>query len=188
VDFLRPRAIPALIAASLAALAAAAECSSLEGTYRFVSSSAPAAGQEADTLADLGIGAKDSGKLYRLDSKGGAASFNATQTIQRPKRTLLAATATLRRTASGTFLDVKDAQGATLATVVSIDVYGKWTCKGARLTRSAERTAGLGDSIRTEKVAESIERNAEGELVYRQTVSAKGVKPSERVVVFPAAR
>ena len=191
MDLLRSRAIPALIASPLAALAAAADCTPLEGTYKFVSSSPPAAGQEADTLADLGIGTKEGSKLYRVESKGSGTSLNPTQPIQRPKRTLLAATATLKRTGGGIYLDARDAQGATLATDLSIEVYGKWACKGEHLERSTERTAGLGDSIRTEKVTETIERNAKGELVYRQTVTVlnpKGIKPSERSAVFPPAR
>jgi hypothetical protein len=70
-------------------------------------------------------------------------------------------------------------------------VYGKWACKGEHLERSTERAAGLGDSIRTEKVTETIERNARGELVYRQVVTVldpKGVKPTEQTAVFPAVR
>ena len=168
----------------LALPCAAADCSTLQGTYRF-----QASGSQAK-LSDLSL-SRERSKLFRVDDKGtGPSSFSGGQTIQRRKVTPLAETAALTYTGKDTRLKFMDAAGKPLAEM-TINDTGRWSCKGTRLERAKERTAGLADMIRTEKVLESLERNAQGDLVYREAVSVVGAKQAAPKVTearFPAAR
>ena len=183
MDFLRPRAIPALIAA-LALPCAAADCAPLQGTYRFSAASGDA------KLSDLTL-SRERSKLFRVDDKGtGPSSFGGGQVIQRRRVTPIAESAALTHSAKGTRLRYMDAAGKTLAET-GIDDTGRWACRGNHLERSRERTAGLGDEIRSEKVVETLERNAGGDLVLRETVTVlkpPGSKPKVTESRFPAAR
>ncbi|HEX7558365.1 MAG TPA: hypothetical protein VF386_04165 [Usitatibacter sp.] len=184
MDLLRSRAVPALIAAlCVPAVAGAADCSALEGTYRFES----VGPGESRPLSDLTRG-PGANKLYRIDAKGSApGGLNPTQTMRRPKTTLLASTAALIHSAGRTRFRFMDPAGATLVEM-GIDDPVQWTCKASRLERSAERTAGLGNVIRTEKVDEVLERNQAGDLVYLETVTVvdpPGAKPVRREARFP---
>jgi hypothetical protein len=183
VDLFRPRAIPALIAA-LACVSAAADCASLHGTYRFSAASGEA------KLSDLTL-SRERSKLFRVDERGtGPSSFGGGAVIQRRKVTPIAEKATLAHSAKGTRLRYMDAAGKTLAET-GIDDTGRWACKGNHLERSRERTAGLGEEIRSEKVVETLERNAAGDLVLRETVTIlrpAGSKPKVTESRFPAAR
>ena len=186
MDILGPRAIPALIAA-LALPCAAADCASLQGTYRFSS-----AGPDKEAkLSDLSM-SRDRNKLFRTEEKGtGPGSFGGSGApIHRPKFTPLAETVKLEHSARDTRLRFFDAAGKPLAEM-TINDTGRWVCKSNRLERSKERTAGLGDAIRTEKVVETLERNAAGDLLYREAVTiagAAGAKPTVTEARFPAAR
>jgi len=185
VDLLRPRAIPALIAA-LALPCAAADCSTLAGTYRFKS-----AGPAMDAkLSDLSM-SRERSKLYRVEEKGsGPGALSGGNLIQRPKTIPLAETVALTYSAKDTRLKFMDAAGKPLAEM-TINDTGRWSCKGGHLERSKERTAGLADMIRTEKVVETLEKNAAGDLVYRETVNvvgAKGAAPKINEARFPAAK
>jgi hypothetical protein len=193
VDFLGPRAIPALVAAVLVALpAAAADCASLEGTYRFTAMKAPSPSEPPETLADFTTG-KERGKLYLTEKAppgGKPVSLDRGEPIRRLKSTTLATKAALKRTPTRTTLQFMDDAGKTL-TELGIDELGHWSCKAEHLERHSERVAGLGDSIRTERVEEVLERSASGDLVHRVNVTVldpKGIKPSSREAVFPAAR
>jgi len=185
VDLLRPRAIPALIAA-LALPCAAADCSTLAGTYRFKS-----AGPAMDAkLSDLSM-SRERSKLYRVEEKGsGPGALSGGNLIQRPKTIPLAETVALTYTAKDTRLKFMDAAGKPLAEM-TINDTGRWSCKGGRLERSKERTAGLGDIIRTEKVVETLERNAQGDLVYKEAASVVGAKDAAPKITearFPVVR
>jgi hypothetical protein len=185
VDFLRPRAVPALIAALALPCAAAADCKALQGTYRF-----QASGSQAK-LSDLSL-SRERAKLFRVDDKGtGPSSLSGGQPMQRRKVTPLAETAALTHTANDTRLKFMDAAGKPLAEM-TINDTGRWACKGTRLERGKERTAGLADMIRTEKVVETLEKNAAGDLVYRETASVvgapAGAKPKVTEARFPAVR
>ncbi len=192
MDILRTRAIPALIAAFVAAPAlAAADCASLEGTYRFEAAKATAPGEPPETLADFTTG-KEREKLYHHEGPPPPATKShgliPTEPIRRVKSTTLATHATLKRASTKTMLVFMDGKGATL-TELGIDEVSRWSCKGERLERNSERMAGLGDSIRTERVDEVLERNPAGDLVHRTTVTTlepKGIKPAIREAVFPA--
>ncbi len=176
-------ATPALNA-SLALPCAAADCASLQGTYRF-----KAAGANETKLSDLSL-SRERNKLFRVDEKGTAAqSFANSQPIQRKKVTPLAETATLSHSAKDTRLKFMDAAGKTL-TEMTINDTGRWACKGEHLERTRERTAGLGDAIRTEKVVETLERNAAGDLVFREAVTVidSPAKPKVNEARFAAAR
>jgi hypothetical protein len=182
VDLLRPRAVPALIAA-LALPCAAADCTSLQGTYRFSAASGEA------RLSDLTL-SRERSKLFRVDEKGtGPSSLGGGLVIQRRKVTPIAETAALTHSSKGTRLRYMDAAGKTLAET-PIDDTGRWACKGNHLERSRERTAGLGDVIRSEKVVETLERNAAGDLVLRETVTVlnpKGIPPKVTETRFAKA-
>jgi hypothetical protein len=182
MDFLRPRAVPALIAA-LALPCAAADCTSLQGTYRY-HSAGPATGVK---LSDLSL-SRERGKLVHVESKGSGAAGGGM--IQRPKTTPLAQTATLSTSEKDTRLKFMDGSGKVLAEM-TINDTGRWTCRDGKLERSKERTAGLADIVRTEKVVETLERNAAGDLVLRETVTI--VKPGTGApkvteARFPAVR
>ena len=113
-----------------------------------------------------------------------------TQPIQRPKVTHLASTVKLTHARGGTSLRFLDATGKPLAEL-SINATGRWTCKDAHLERRAERTAGLGEVMRTERVEERLERNSAGDLVYRETltvIAPPGGKPKVSEARFAAAR
>ena len=186
MDLLRPRAIPALIA--LAALpSAAADCASVQGTYRYKS----AGPGESVSLSVLTL-SKERSKLFRVDDKGTAPGSltGGGQPVRAPKVTSLAETATLIHTAKDTRLRFTDAAGKTLAEMTVNDI-GRWSCKGKHLERSRERTAGLGDAIRTENVVETLERNDAGDLVLKTTVtvvSPPGRTPRVVEARFPAVR
>ncbi len=186
MDLLRPRAIPALIGA-LALPCAAADCSSVQGTYRYKS----AGPGEPISLSVLTL-SKERSKLFRVEDKGtqpGSLSGGAQQ-IRPPKTTPLAETATLTHSAKDTRLRFMDASGKALAEM-TINDTGRWSCKGGHLERSRERTAGLGDAIRTEKVVETLGRNDAGDLVLKTTVtvvSPPGKPPKVVEARFPAVR
>jgi len=190
VDFIRTRAIPALIAASWAVPAAAAvDCAALEGIYRFEATKATMPGEPPETLADF-LHNKDTGKLYRIEERGGKVSFAGSGTIQRGKSTPLATKAALKYSGGKATLRFMDGEGKLLAEH-GIGAFGNWSCNKGRLERGSERMAGLGDSIRTERVDELLERNPAGDLVHRTTVTTlepRGVKPAIRESVFPAIR
>ena len=173
MDFLRPRAIPALIAALAIPLSHAA-CEALNGTYRY-QSTAPVEGLPR-YLSDLTQG-PERNKLMRSESSGGKSQGLASaQPRSRPKVTHLSSTATLAAQAKGATLEFHDAQGKALA---KMGIGSGWACKGEQLVRSEERVAGLGDNIRTERVEERLSK-AGGELVYTESVTNVGkgaVKP-----------
>src|SRR5207253_4677878 len=133
--------------------AAAADCASLQGTYQYQS-----AGPGEPVSLSLLTLSRERSKLFRVDEKGtGPSSLAAGEPMRRPKLTPLAQTAALTHTAKDTRLRFMDAAGKTLAEM-TINDTGRWACKANRLERSKERTAGLGDVIRTEKVLETLER------------------------------
>ena len=191
MDFVGPRAVPALIASLGVTVAmAAVDCASLEGTYRFSATNPPAPGEPPETLADFTTG-KERGKLYRVEAPGSKpSSWTSTDPIRHAKSTPIATKAALKRAPTKTTLQFMGDDGKTL-TELGIDELGRWSCKGGHLVRSSERTAGLGDSIRTERVDEVLQRNPAGDLVHRVTVTVldpKGIKPASRESVFPAVR
>jgi hypothetical protein len=188
VDFFRSRAIPALIASlCVFAAQAAVDCASLEGTFAFAATKPAAPGEPPETLADFTTG-KERSKLYRMDST--LASWKESGLSRHPVSSALATKAALKRAPTKTTLQFMDAQGKVLAEL-GIDELGRWSCKGGNLERRSERTAGVGNVIRTERVDEALERNPAGDLVHRTTVTVlepKGIKPSSRESVFPAVR
>ena len=187
MDLLRPRAIPALIALAAPALpCGAADCAPLQGTYRYKS----AGPGEPVSLSVLTL-SKERSKLFRVDEKGTAPGSLAGGTqVRPPKTTPLAETATLIHSAKDTRLRFMDPAGKVLAEM-TINDTGRWACKDKHLERSRERTAGLGDAIRTEKVVETLERNAAGDLVLKTAITVltpPGPAPKVVEARFPAVR
>ena len=171
----------------LPAPGAAADCASLDGTYR--DESAAAKGEPPRHLSDLTTG-PERRKLFQVEARPAPGGLAPTQPIQRPKVTHLAATVKLTHTRGGTSLRFLDAAGKPLADL-GLNATGRWTCKDAHLERRSERAAGLGEVMRTERVEERLERNSAGDLVYRETLTVikpPGGKPKVTEARFPAAR
>jgi hypothetical protein len=187
VDFLRTRAIPPLIACLACACASAADCSSLNGTYR--DEEASPGGAERHYLSDLTM-ERGRDKLFHVERGAGPGGLSPSAPIQRPRVSHLAASATLTYAPRKTRLRFVDARGGVLAEL-GIDSTDPWTCKDGRLTRSAQRTSGLGDAVRTERIEETLERSAAGDLVHRETRTAVDGAPGKALgfeAHFPSAR
>lgn len=190
MDFLRPRAVPALIALAAAlapwAAAAATGCAALDGVYE---DRAVALRQGmSEHLTNL-VDGPQKAQLFRREGQG-PKSLAPSGPMARPKITHLAATAKLAWNPAGTKLTFMDAEGKALATL-GIDASGRWTCRAGRLERRSTRTAGLGDVLRTERVEEVLERDAKGDLVYSETVTVvepPGGKPKRSEARFRLAR
>jgi len=156
-----------LLMAAMGAAHAADDCKALNGTYAY-QSVAPRNGMP-EYLSNFAQG-KDKDKLYRRETAGGPTTLSASGTMARPKVTHLAATATLTHDARGTRLKFTDAQGKDLAEM-GID-SPLWKCARGALARTSQRTSGLGDVMRNDKVEETLARDgASGELVYTETVT-----------------
>jgi hypothetical protein len=177
VDLLRPGAIPALILAASFAPAAAsgADFKALEARYKVVP-----VGPGADTSAALNQIAEgpERSKLYRLEGGSKPSSLTQGGVMTRPKYILLAATGVLKHTPGKTRIEFFDAEGKSLATV-GIEKSAQWRCRNGRLERTYTVSAGLGDAVRTERVEETLERNAAGELVFRKLVTTMDLKGKE---------
>jgi hypothetical protein len=183
MDLFRTRAIPALIAA-LAALPSHAACEALNGTYRY--DAAALVDGRPRYLSDLTLG-PERRKLMKTEAPTKAEGLGATQPRSRPKVTHLAAAGTLEAVARGATIEFRDAQGKAL---VRMGIGEGWTCKGNALERNAERTAGLGDNIRTERARETLSK-AGADLVYAETVTViepAGAKPRYTEVRFAAVK
>ena len=180
MDFLRPRAVPALIAA-LAAVASHAACEGLNGKYRY--EAAPAADGRPHYLSVFARG-RDILKVTRQEG-GSKAGFASSQPMTRPRTTHLSKTGTLVANARGGAIEYRDAQDKPLAT---IGIGEGWRCRDGALEREAENIAGLGDNIRTERVQERLSK-AGDDLLYTETVTVidpPGGKPKRsevRVIV-----
>jgi hypothetical protein len=184
-----------LFAAALACaqpVAAAAHCGRLDGTYR--AESVERTDGEPERLADLTFG-PERRKLYRMDDPGhqpahqGGGLAGDGQPRSKMKITHLASTVTLAYAPAGTRLRFMDAGGKLLAES-RIDAPRPWECAGDRLVRRSQHTGGLGDNIRTEQVEESLERDAAGALVHRESVTVieGGHGTRSRIAHYPAAQ
>jgi len=172
MDLLGARAIPALIAAlaSGAAAAAGPGCAALDGSYRY---EGVAGKGEARTLGEF-ASAAEARKLYPASPPGTRApilKLTGNGVIrQAAAQKPLASRVSLAHDAGSTRLTYLDERGRTLV-VSRLEASGEWRCEGTRLARTWERTAGLGDAIRTERVLETLERDAAGRLVHRESVT-----------------
>ena len=173
MDLLRPRAIPALIAAALAAGAAHADCSALAGTYAF-RPEASATVTEERTLASLVEG--DRRKLFKAAAPSGSAqSWTSGAPRARAKAEPLATAAAFKANEAGGTFTFLDDKGAALA---SLGIGQGWACKGDRLLRGGERMVGAGEVIRTDRVEEAL-FVADGHLVYDETVTPVEPRPGK---------
>jgi hypothetical protein len=170
----------------LPVFATAADCSKLDGTYRFKANGAT--GTEPAELSGLSTG-PERRNLFKYEGPPPTGGLSSTQPRTRPKVTVLATSATLAYAPKNTRLKYMDATGKVLAKS-RIDSPDPWTCKGERLVRSLERTGGLGNAIRTERVEEVLERDAAGNLVHREsTTIIEGCKGShKKESVYAAVR
>lgn len=164
MDFLRTRAIPALIAL-LSFAAAAADCSSLNGTY-------PPESPDGNkgvpgSLANL-VSGPDRQKLFEYEKTPGQ-SFSSTEPKQRPKYKKLASRVTLTYAPGSTKLRFLDAQGKELAEF-RLEATGKWACRNGDLTLESEQMAGTAEGIRTDRAVLALHRDGDS-LVLSETVT-----------------
>ncbi|MEO7741898.1 MAG: hypothetical protein ABIR98_03060 [Usitatibacter sp.] len=154
--------------------AIAAGCEQLNGTYEY-QSVAPRNGLP-EYLSNF-VQGRDKGKLFVRESGGAPKGLSGGGIISRPKVTHLASAVAVTYAAKGTKMRFLDAQAKPIVEI-GIDLPDKWTCKGNRLERRNERTSGLGEVLRTERVEETLSRDASGELVYTETVAPIGKSPA----------
>lgn len=189
MDFVRARAIPALIAFALpASPALAAGCSALDGTYRYTSE--PVAGMQPVTfnlLVNLKKG--DGEKLLKRDAGSAPKSLSPSEPMARPKITHLSSKVRVEYRPEGSVVTFLNDAGTPLAQA-SLDSLGKWSCRDDHLERSSERMAGAGGVVRTEKLEQSLRRKGEA-LVLADTVTIvdpPGGKPHTTEISFRASR
>lgn len=166
MDLIRTGAVPALIALSLGGEAAAAGCAALDGTYRYQAESAP--GAEPYYLANL-VDGPDRRRLFAYESSAPSGGFASSQPRSRPKVKHLAAGVGVTYRVQATKLRFLDAAGQAIVEL-GIDSGGTWLCQGERLERVTERMSGVGGVIRTDRVEQSLAREA-GALVYREVLT-----------------
>lgn len=99
---------------------------------------------------------------------------------QGPARKPLASRVAFAYEAGAARLRYLDDAGRTIVEA-RLEASGPWRCEGTRLTRTWERTSGLGDDIRTERVVEALERDGAGRLVHRESVTVIEGKGRARV-------
>lgn len=170
MDILRPRAIPALIAAALAMGVAKADCGVLAGTYAFK----PDTSTDDRTLASLVEG--DRRKLFRYPAPTGAPqSWTSGAPRSRVKAEALATAATFKPNGTGGAFSFLDDKGMA---ITSLGIGQGWACKGDRLERTGERMAGNAEGIRTDRIEEAL-FVADGHLVYEETVTPIEPRPGK---------
>ncbi len=157
----------ALCAFALAGAVARAQCSNLDGTYEY-QSVAPRNGIP-EYLSNLAHG-PEKAKLFVREGAAGPKGLAQQGPMARPRIRHLATRARLAYGAAGTKLHFLDAQGKPIA-ALGIDFPDRWACRNGRLERRGQRTSGLGDVLRTERVEETLARDAAGDLVYTETVT-----------------
>jgi hypothetical protein len=177
----------AIIAAALACAASGvhADCTKLDGAYRFRAVEQTSEG--TDSLASLAATGRDLPKIIR--SEAILPVPDSTGVRRRPKTTDIAVAATLTYAPGAAKFHFVDAAGKPLVTL-PLDSSRPWTCSDDRLTRSYQRIGGLGDNIRTDRIEEVLERDGAGALVHRETITTieggKGTKVRESH--YPAAK
>jgi hypothetical protein len=135
VDFLRPRAVPALaFAVACGAAAAADDCSAIAGTYRNADSGKPSA-RHLDYLASVGL--QPDPRITKVER---------THVTVRPKITHFAETVTLEARPEGLGMQFRDAKGVALADHIANWPH-PWVCKGGSYEWSEQIEAGLGDKF-----------------------------------------
>ena len=183
MDFLRARAIPALIACGLAAPALAADCT-VDGAYQYRSEGSKDTSEGFNRLVQFKQG--EGRKLFKSEGPPQPQQgWGGTEPRSRPKYTVLAT----RVEIAGPQVRFLDASG-NLLVQATLDSGGKWTCSSGRLQRSSEHLTGIGDSVRTERLDESLRREGDV-LVYsetRTTIDPPGGKPKAHEVRFRSAR
>jgi hypothetical protein len=164
LDFLRPRAIPAL-AFSLSVLAAHADCSAINGTY--LDESMEKVGGAPLTLSSF-VGSKDRAKLFHTERSGPPPSFGGPgQLMSRPKVTRLAEKVTV---IYGPELKLRfvDASGKVLVETQNVTPR-RWRCVGGRLERKFQVASGLGEVMRTEETEQVLMAAPAGDLAFIET-------------------
>jgi len=190
MDFLGPRAGPALAALLLAAGGAHAACTALDGTYHVESVEKPEGA--ARSLTEFASD-KERAKLFKREGSAPMPSqgLGGSATRARPKVTALASTVQVKTSADGTQLAFHDASGKVLSQAAIGAAPAKWKCVSGRLERKYETTGGLGDNIRTERTEQALFAAPGGDLQFTEAVSivSKTPPPPRKVEVrFPRAK
>ena len=170
MDFLGPRAIPALVAALGIAAAGGEEpvpCASIAGVYANLS--VETRGGSLRRLSDF-ASADQRRRLHRFEG-GGSSLLQGEAPKARPKMTPLASRVVVAVSAAGgAVLRYFDENGKLLSQT-RMDLPGGWKCSKAGLERAEENLSGLGNDIRTERVEQLLHRDDEGDLVLTETVT-----------------
>ncbi len=165
----KARSVAAYLACA-AALGAHADCTKLDGTYRF--RPLEPASDTTESLAILAAVGRDASKLIRYEAlphvRGDPLTSSAAR--GRPKISDIAVAGTLSYAPGAARWRFVDAAGKPLATL-PLEASRPWACSGDRLTRTFQRTGGLGDNIRTDRIEEVLERDNTGALVHRETIT-----------------
>ena len=79
-----------------------------------------------------------------------------------------------------------DDEGRPIADLAIDSSYeGRWVCKGTRMERRLEVTAGNGKSFRVDLELRYLEKGPAGELIYSSAYIQEGKEPSRRRFSFP---
>ena len=175
MDFLGPRAGPALAALLLAAGSAHAACTPLDGTFKVESLEKPDGMHRS--LTEFASD-KERAKLFKREGSAPMPQgFGGTGTRARPKVTALAATVDIKTSAEGAQLVFHDAAGKVLSHATIGAVPARWKCVSGRLERKYETTGGLGDNIRTERTEQVLFAAPGGDLTFAETIAVVSKTP-----------
>jgi hypothetical protein len=135
VDFLRPRAVPALaFAVACGAAAAADDCSAIAGTFSNADTSKPPARYLDGMVSD---GLKKDPRIMKLEQSAPNV---------RPKITRFASTVAVQGKPEGLAMQFRDPKGVALADHIANWPH-PWVCKGGSYEWSEQIEAGLGDKF-----------------------------------------
>jgi len=187
MDFLGPRAGPALAALLLAAGSAHSACTALDGSFKVESTEKPDGMPRS--LTEFASD-KERAKLFKREGSAPMPNqgLGGSATRARPKVTALASTVQVKTSAEGAQLAFHDASGKVLSQAAIGGIPARWKCVSGRLERKYDTTGGLGDAIRTERTEQALFAAPDGDLHFTETISivSKTPPPPRKVEVrFP---
>jgi hypothetical protein len=164
----------------VAAPAAAADCSALNGT--FSDESAERFEGAPRTLTEFAA-ARIRAKLFKSETPPAPQGLAGSGVRQRPKVTRLAQS--VRITAKGDQVTVSylDAAGNVLAQSPINASPAPWRCVSGRLERHYQTIGGLGERVRTERTEQALFAAAGGDLSFVESTTVKEAPavPARRV-------
>jgi hypothetical protein len=162
---------------------AATGCEQLNGTYEY--QSVATRNGQPEYLSNF-VQGREKSKLFVREAGAAPKGLSGGGVLSRPRLTHLAHAVTVTYKPTGTKMRFLDAEAKPIVEI-GIDFPDRWTCKGNHLERRNQRTVGLGESIHTQRVEETLSRGEAGELVYVETVTSAGT-PKRSEARFRTAR